>query len=288
MASTLEDASPTSHFLASRPWHLALAHSWHAFAEAFALSLACSAVWKCHFYDRRRPRRSRRGLRELLRAHLLKCVAVATAVAAAPCGVRYSGGGCAAEVRSAFEPAEGFSDSNWAFGGAFVSARTLASWSFGATVKLQVDGGRLGCVEFEWWCRSGVCGALATCLLWLAAEVACEFGFHCARLGGSRLAAALCNFPLGENAGDRANCLQSMVKLFAMMVCVPGSAAPLLSAVARHAARGLPNSPLAVLASPFVAAYLFFVVFVKFAFIVFGLNTHCGFEDFDAPGWLLD
>ena len=53
-------------------------------ADSIALSLAVSAVWKCHFYDRRRPRRTRRGLRKLLQMHLLKCFGVALAVALLP------------------------------------------------------------------------------------------------------------------------------------------------------------------------------------------------------------
>lgn len=48
-----------------------------AFADSFALSIAVSAIWKCHFYDRRRPRRSRRGLRSLLKVHFFKCLLVA-------------------------------------------------------------------------------------------------------------------------------------------------------------------------------------------------------------------
>ena len=61
-------------------------------ADSIALSLAVSAVWKCHFYDRRRPRRTRRGLRKLLQMHLLKCFGVALAVALLPSSIAPSEG----------------------------------------------------------------------------------------------------------------------------------------------------------------------------------------------------
>lgn len=52
-----------------------------AFCDALALSVALSALWKAHFYDRRRPRRSRRGLRTRLQTHMAKCLLVAAATA---------------------------------------------------------------------------------------------------------------------------------------------------------------------------------------------------------------
>ena len=60
--------------LALSPSHF---RSLRGFCDAFALSVAVSTVWKTHFYDHRRPRRSRRGLRILLKVHLFKCVALA-------------------------------------------------------------------------------------------------------------------------------------------------------------------------------------------------------------------
>ena len=47
-----------------------------------------------------------------------------------------------------------------------------------------------------------------------------------------------------------------------------------------HLARGR-------VAYPVLGAWAAFTAFVKFAFVVFALNTLAGFEDFDSPGWLL-
>ncbi len=44
---------------------------------------------------------------------------------------------------------------------------------------------------------------------------------------------------------------------------------------------------VAVVAYPVLGAWAAFTAFVKFAFVVFALNTLAGFEDFDSPGWLL-
>ena len=48
-----------------------------------------------------------------------------------------------------------------------------------------------------------------------------------------------------------------------------------------------PHWLVAVVAYPVLGAWAAFTAFVKFAFVVFALNTLAGFEDFDSPGWLL-
>ena len=299
--------------LARRPAALSLILGAKAFGDAFALSLACSAVWKCHFYDRRRPRRARRGLRTLLRCHLFKCVAVACAVACAPVGFHLAG---AEELRR----------SDWDDGGGDVcldaprwvherrcgdddprAGLTLLAWrrlevAFGAlglgggavhVVALDLrglGGGLDGALVASFWHRGGALGAAATCLLWLFAEVATESAFQAYRvLRDSKLAANLCNFPLGDTPHARTASMRAVLKLYAMMCFIPGSASPLLALAANHAAGDLrlPGFPLHLVVYPATACWLAFVIFVKFAFVVFGLNTLSGFEDYDVPGWLL-
>lgn len=144
-----------------------------------------------------------------------------------------------------------------------------------------------------WWLRGGAAGAVVTVALWLAAEAAAEASFHVARYArGSRVAGNLCNWPSGDNARARAASLRAVTKLFAMMCFVPGSAAPWLAAAAAHigGAAPLPNYvffPAHLALYPAAAVWLAFAIFVKFAFVVFGVNTLCGFEDYDPPGWLL-
>jgi hypothetical protein len=108
-------------------------------------------------------------------------------------------------------------------------------------------------------------------------------------LRDSKLAANLCNFPLGDTPHARTASMRAVLKLYAMMCFIPGSASPLLALAANHAAGDLrlPGFPLHLVVYPATACWLAFVIFVKFAFVVFGLNTLSGFEDYDVPGWLL-
>mmetsp|Transcript_18287 Transcript_18287/g.56305 ORF Transcript_18287/g.56305 Transcript_18287/m.56305 type:complete len:123 (+) Transcript_18287:81-449(+) len=118
-----------------------------------------------------------------------------------------------------------------------------------------------------------------------------EAGWQAVRFRkSSRVAQNLCNFPLGDTARARAASVRAVLKLYAMMCFIPGSAAPLLH-VAGAVAAGEGGVrlwlPVQLVLYPAVAAWIAFVVFVKFAFVVFGLNTLAGFEDFDPPGWIL-
>ena len=139
---------------------------------------------------------------------------------------------------------------------------------------------------------------------WTANEAECEdlklFGCDLVEAGAegvfqlwrvlrqSKLAACLCSFPGGESARARRASARAVAKLYAMMVLVPGSAAPLLYAAAEHLSGGArPHWLVAVVAYPVLGAWAAFTAFVKFAFVVFALNTLAGFEDFDSPGWLL-
>ena len=94
----------------------------------------------------------------------------------------------------------------------------------------------------------------------------------------SKLAACLCSFPGGESAGARRASARAVAKLYAMMVLVPGSAAP--SIRAEHfvrGSRGALNVPWWRTGAGAWAAF----AFVKFAFVVFallrgGLGTAAG------------
>ena len=220
-------------------------------ADSIALSLAVSAVWKCHFYDRRRPRRTRRGLRKLLQMHLLKCFGVALCVALLPSSLALSR-----------------------------SANALTSYKDGVVLEYG---------PMKWILKGGWRGAFETCEKWVVVEAAAEGVFQLWRvLRQSKLAACLCSFPGGESARARRASARAVAKLYAMMVLVPGSAAPLLYAAAEHLAGGArPHWLVAVVAYPVLGAWAAFTAFVKFAFVVFALNTLAGFEDFDSPGWLL-
>ena len=72
----------------------------------------------------------------------------------------------------------------------------------------------------------------------------------------------------------------------AMMVLVPGRGSPpIRGGRAFVGAHG--HWLVAVVAYPVLGDWAAFTAFVKFAFVVFALNTLAGFEDFDSPGWLL-
>ena len=135
-------------------------------ADSIALSLAVSAVWKCHFYDRRRPRRTRRGLRKLLQMHLLKCFGVALCVALLPSSLA-------------------------------LSRRASALTSYRDGVVLEYG-------PMKWILKGGWRGAFETCEKWVIVEAAAEGVFQLWRvLCSSKLAACLCSFPGGESARAR-------------------------------------------------------------------------------------
>ena len=151
------------------------------------------------------------------------------------------------------------------------------------------DGVVLEYGPMKWILKGGWRGAFETCERWVLVEAAAEGVFQLWRvLRQSKLAACLCSFPGGESARARRASARAVAKLYAMMVLVPGSAAPLLYAAAEHLAGGArPHWLVAVVAYPVLGAWAAFTAFVKFAFVVFALNTLAGFEDFDSPGWLL-
>ena len=151
------------------------------------------------------------------------------------------------------------------------------------------DGVVLEYGPMKWILKGGWRGAFETCERWVLVEAAAEGVFQLWRvLRQSKLAACLCSFPGGESARARRASARAVAKLYAMMVLVPGSAAPLLYAAAEHLSGGArPHWLVAVVAYPVLGAWAAFTAFVKFAFVVFALNTLAGFEDFDSPGWLL-
>ena len=177
------------------------------------------------------------------------------------------------------------------FGVALCVALLPSSLSLGNTTSLTAyrDGVVLEYGPMKWILKGGWRGAVETCEKWVIVEAAAEGVFQLWRvLCQSKLAACLCSFPGGESARARRASARAVAKLYAMMVLVPGSAAPLLYAAAEHLAGGArPHWLVAVVAYPVLGAWAAFTAFVKFAFVVFALNTLAGFEDFDSPGWLL-
>ena len=100
------------------------------------------------------------------------------------------------------------------------------------------DGVILEYGPMKWILKGGWRGAFETCEKWVIVEAAAEGVFQLWRvLRRSKLAACLCSFPGGESARARRASARAVAKLYAMMVLVPGSAAPLLYAAAEHLSR---------------------------------------------------
>lgn len=260
-------------------WALGLL--WRRAADAVALSLAVAAVWKTHFYDRRRPRRPRRGLRRILQYQMLKCAGVALAVALLPSAITLHRDAATLEV---YLDARGLLGPHTRIVAGVTGSLTALKQGVVLTLARGLPFGRT--LVLRWALRSGWRGAMQTCERWVLVEASAEGLLQLGRkVWNSKLAACLCSFPGGESARARRASYRAVAKLYAMMVLVPGSAAPLLYAAAEHVASGArPHWLVAVVAYPVLGAWAAFVAFVKFAFVVFALNTLAGFEDFDSPG----
>mmetsp|Transcript_22437 Transcript_22437/g.29084 ORF Transcript_22437/g.29084 Transcript_22437/m.29084 type:complete len:738 (+) Transcript_22437:50-2263(+) len=268
--------------------------------NAFALSVAVSSVWKMHFYDPRRPQRSRRGIRILLRLHFAKCVAIAAFVA------------------FVIEP--WLIHSHYELSACDSATITTAAW---LTAELAFE------LSLQAATLIGACrrNYISQPLTTIGARLPPDNNFRISttrisatnniiRQAGNQpravtqtanlrtpefsIAASLRNFPTGyDSAFTTASVI---VQFFAMIFLVPGSAQIILAFWSDHvrttpAPLLLPIMSNSILLNiqglflaityPFVAAWWCFSVFLRFGLLVFGLHTLFGFEDFNTPGWLL-
>lgn len=261
-----------------------------AFCDAFALSVAVSTVWKTHFYDHRRPRRSRRGLRILLKVHLFKCIALAVVAAG--------------YLEPRFAKALVVVDDHDVTPCARALPRAVAAAAAWLVAEVAVEC-FLQVIAFLDACRRqvlastqrhvlpSICGRFFDAVAPIFVQRTEARPSNLLRPPG--LAAALRNFPVGHDS--LAATARAVVRFFFMIFIVPGSAS-LVLALAKD--RFLAGCAIPVdahlldaadlvkaLFYPMIAAWWCFALFVKFGFLVFGLHALCGFEDFYAPGWLL-